>query len=212
MKRQRANFKHIEVDVKKKLMDKCFDRVKKNRKLILEKARQESIDHDEQVQDEELVKLWLTKVLQTEIEEFGEEISDEMQNRILDEMYAQVLSEEEQEALHDYQEYNDAELESILRTHADDYDEDMFVNIMCPCCQLNALMSTKHMLLCKCGLRIPTGNDGIGLTFVREQLTEACQEHKLYCGHVPEIKPDERFSSTFLTLSCQVCNKFNIIV
>lgn len=47
-------------------------------------------------------------------------------------------------------------LDNYINTHVDE-DRLVSTRFVCPCCRKDALLQTRFALLCKCGLRIPTG-------------------------------------------------------
>jgi len=86
--------------------------------------------------------------------------------------------------------------------------------VICPVCQKNNLLQNKHIIFCKCGIRVDTQTDAIDLEYVRNQLQESVNEHSSACQHTPSFHVADLSGVGIenLVLSCQVCDCLSIII
>ncbi|XP_005103470.1 RPA-interacting protein A [Aplysia californica] len=86
------------------------------------------------------------------------------------------------------------------------------LDVICPLCERNSLLENKGVIVCKCGLRINTEQDGITLKNVQESLEAGANEHSAVCGSKPVFSLDEKFGTSTLTMSCQDCDFLFIVI
>ncbi|KAL9654651.1 hypothetical protein ABK040_006713 [Willaertia magna] len=203
IKEQRSFYKDV-------IRRRAFENVKEKRQKLLESIR----EHEKDVCAELFEKY--TKECKEELErlliqEKGNMDEDEYMDLLIEignEIEEEIKKEEEELLLKEFEENEKIESED-LQELIDYFEKSVF---LCPICKKNRLLETKHSLFCKCGLRIPTKYDGLSASDVSQNLIDNFVEHKQQCDKEPTINSEQKFGSTFLSMSCKECGYFGILI
>jgi len=163
---------------KEKFREKCLSKVALHKTSILQRLRQV---HSNEVDHMDCGTSKLTNLIQAidhkgfealTFEEYHDMIS------FLENEIQQDLLREEQALL---QQYEDAQAfeDAAVRAAAENYLTGSVSSIVCPVCKKNPLFENKTVIFCACGLRLNLKNDQSGLDFLRRQLSDCLQMHRL---------------------------------
>lgn len=191
----RKNFKNVSIDLKEQLKQKCLNQIKEAKMNKINQLRHEN-DYEDIIKsifnEEEII------LSPEEMEKFQKELVEEYESNLLEDYEKNLEMEEKM-------------IEEMIEQNL------MFnsVNencVVCPCCKKNRLLGTSNALFCKCGLNINIKCEGIQLKFVQQNIVDAHYEHGSNCKFEPVFRTEEKFGSKFLTISCEKCGAFRIIV
>lgn len=84
--------------------------------------------------------------------------------------------------------------------------------VVCPCCEKKYLTQARSVLLCACGFRLDTQNDGVSLKHVKARLGVCTEEHSAQCTHAPSFAVHSDYGLNALYLECAACRAFMLVI
>lgn len=204
---------------------RCLKRLRESREELFSKRRG-LCDKTDNAQQEnsnvQFIKTLMSEELETLRAEQGQDCEmelwdpstgqiDEMLS-VFDEIQRELLTEEAR-LLQEYEFYADslkqvkAQEEAALCCAMELLSAK---EVTCPICKKNPLMENKGIVFCKCGVRISTEQDCIGMEYIQRQMKEAVSAHT--CGEEPQFSVVEDFGCSNLVMTCKLCDFMYIVI
>ncbi|KAK7474444.1 hypothetical protein BaRGS_00034327 [Batillaria attramentaria] len=218
-------YKKAAANWKETYRKRCLERLQESREELYSKRRglkdKAGGDQDED-SNVQFINLLMSKELQALQAEQGEDCEMEMWDpftgdidKVLS-LYAEIQLEllaEEEKLLREYEFYADSLTQFKAQEEAALCSAMELLSareVICPICEKNPMMENKGIIFCKCGVRINTEQDCIGLEYMHQQLDNASNAHT--CDGRPRFSLVEKFGCTNLVMTCETCDFMHIII
>ncbi|XP_004433284.1 RPA-interacting protein [Diceros bicornis minor] len=86
-------------------------------------------------------------------------------------------------------------------------------SLICPVCTKYNLRITSGVVMCQCGLYVPTHSPELTEQKLRACLEDSVNEHSAHCPHTPEFSvTEETEEKSSLLMSCLACDTWAVIL
>eukprot|EP01091_Cochliopodium_minus_P001769 TRINITY_DN11748_c0_g1_i1.p1 TRINITY_DN11748_c0_g1~~TRINITY_DN11748_c0_g1_i1.p1 ORF type:complete len:235 (+),score=61.13 TRINITY_DN11748_c0_g1_i1:35-706(+) len=192
---------------KEDLRNKCINRIKNTRTQMISKLREKKSTTKKQ-----LGELINNEIHNNSFNNLREEEYIELMT-ILERELLEDLEKEEREILLQYSEQVGSSEDKIWEEDIENYytmNQNDFV--VCPICTKNQLFENRNVIFCKCGFRLNTKFDQIGLGYLGSRLKLLSRQHSENCMENPNFCVNNMGGSSVLSLSCKKCNTFEVVI
>ncbi|XP_025089268.1 RPA-interacting protein-like isoform X3 [Pomacea canaliculata] len=190
--------------------ERCLKRLHESRDVLISKRRgldSDILEKDQDTKNSQFIKTLMSDELKMFRDEKKEDAEMEMWDPDCGEIdvmlsvfedIQQELRMEEVRLLKEYEVYAESlrAEEAALCSAIEQLGRG---EIICPLCEKHSLLENKGVIFCKCGLRIDTEQDSIGLEFVRQQLQSAGDLH--HCETHPQFSVVEDYGCSNLVMT-----------
>ncbi|XP_067928346.1 RPA-interacting protein-like [Watersipora subatra] len=191
---------------------RCLENLRKSRENFVRKFRSASLDtkNSQPTVDDVMTEEWnRLRKDHSELPTCTELLfstDDEVRyiNSIMEEIQAALKTEEE----------------SLLEMYTEDYEASLCASIdqlgsnrvICPVCKKFTLFMNKHVVFCKCGIRINTEEDALTLEDVKLSIERAVDIHEKACEQTAVFSTVQMYGIDNLLMTCNVCDYMHIVV
>ncbi|XP_045174147.2 RPA-interacting protein A-like [Mercenaria mercenaria] len=134
-------------------------------------------------------------------------------DQILD-MFEDIQTELRQEELRMLEEYSNYEQSLLLeeKSLCSAIDKLSTIEVICPMCKKNTLLTNKSVIFCRCGLRINTEQDCLTLTNVKQMLDTGLEQHGEKCDCEPVYTVMSETGTSNLLMTCPDCDWMSVVI
>jgi len=203
---------------RERIREACMKRIRKSREKILERCRK-GIGRKAALRD--VIRNELERV-EPMSEDEEEEVEKEEEDREID--FLMML---ERDLYNDLREQEAKFIEELERTELEQLNLDVleFTSsagdkadsedyVLCPLCCKHSLDMKGSTVLCRCGLRLDIGNDGLTLVDLKRNLASVFDDHlKRGCDlKQPTFELQRRFGNSILVAKCDDCEWLSVVL
>ena len=198
-----------------RVREACMKRIRKSREKILERCRK-GIGRRAALRD--VIRNELEREPMSEEEE-EEEKKEDMEIKFMMMLERDLYTDLQEQECEFIEELERMELEQLnldVREFTLESDADSESYVLCPVCSKYPLCMKRSNVLCRCGLVLDVGNDGLRLSDLKQNLAAVFSEHyERGCDSKPRFEIQSRFGgkrNAMLVAKCDACEWLHVVL